>query len=166
MTAKTFSARAFEAGRVAGMAHGNWLAESVHAVGEILPADMTPAQYRTIRAAWCKGYAEAMGCKPVTAENQWSKVWKGVEQAYGFKKPQSEEARRKAAQRAARRSTAAGDGEPAAPETPAKGSEAAQKVKLELSRIEAHIVSLIRRKQFGAAINCLHKMAEEADPTA
>ena len=54
MTAKTLSARAFEVGRAAGLAAGNWLAESVHAVGEILPANMTPAQYRTIRAEWVR----------------------------------------------------------------------------------------------------------------
>ena len=74
MTTKAFSARAFEAGKVAGLAAGNWLADSVHAVAEIIPANMTPAQYRTIRAEWARGYAEAMGCKPATAHNQWAKV--------------------------------------------------------------------------------------------
>ena len=163
MTAKTFSARAFEAGRVAGMAHGNWLAESVHAVGEILPADMTPAQYRTIRAAWCKGYAEAMGCKQVTAENQWAKVWKGVEQAYSFAKPKSEEAKRKAAQRAKAKGPAA---KSVAPKAPTNGEEAAKKVSMELSRIEAHIVGLIRSGKYKAAVDCIHKLAEEGAPTA
>ena len=162
MTTKALSARAFEAGRAAGRQAGNWLAESVHAIAEILPGELTPAQYRAIRAEWARGYAETFGCKEVSAQNQWAKVWKGVESAYGFKKPQTEEARRKAAQRAAQRATATGDGEPV---PPAKGKQAAQKARMELSAIEAHLVSLLRRGQFKACVDVIHKLAEESTTT-
>lgn len=163
MTTKSILAvSAFDAGKVAGLAAGNWLADSVAAVGELLPTIMTAADYKIVRAEWCKGYAEAMGCKPVTAENQWAKVWRGVEQAFGFAKPKTEEAKRKAAQRAAKKAAA----ESTAPKTPTNGAEAAQKVKMELSRIEAHVVSLLRAGKYKAAVDCIHRLAEESDATA
>ncbi|MFN3612775.1 hypothetical protein, partial [Tepidimonas sp.] len=164
---KTLSAASFEAGRVAGMAHGNWLAESVMAIGDLLPAALTAAQYKTIRGQWVKGYVKAMGCKETTAQNQWAKVWKGVEAAFGAKKPQSKEAARKAAQRAkAEKPTKADKADKAAgkadnePKAPASGEEAAKGIQMTLSAMEAHIVKKIRAGQFGIAIECIHKLAE------
>ena len=159
-TTKALSTASFEAGRVAGLAHGNWLADSVMAIGDLLPATLTAAQYKTIRAQWIKGYVEAMGCKEATAENQWAKVWKGVEGAFGIKKPQSVEAARKAAQRAKAEKAEKAPTDNEQPIPPADGAKAAKAVQMTLSAIEAHIISKIRSGQFKVAIDCIHTMAE------
>ena len=168
-TKSTLAVNAFNAGKVAGMALGNWFADSIAAVGDLLPALMTPADYKTVRAQWCKGYAEAMGCKPVTAENQWAKVWRGVELAYGFTKPKSAEAAKKAAQRAAKKTNApkaADKADTAEPETPAKGAETAKGVQMVLSSIEAHIIAKLRAGQFKVAVDCIRRLAEESATAA
>jgi hypothetical protein len=155
---------AFTLGFNAGVNAGNWIAESVLAVGEHLQADkaLTVAAYKALRADWVKGYATGYGSSEKRAENAWATVWKGVELAYGFKKPQSAVAAAKQASRAkvtkADKPQTAGN-----VKAPTTGSDKADALKLELSSMEAHIISLWRAGKFGVLVDIARKEAEKTD---
>ena len=154
----------FALGHDAGVAIGNWLAVSVHAVAEQLKVnkEITPAQYKAMREQWIKGYMSGMGCTEKRAQNAWATVWQGVEAAHGFKKPKSAEAEKKAAQRAAKpassdKSQKTGN----VPDSPIAGEKTAKAVKVELTSIEAHILSLWRRGRFGDIVTLVQSEAEK-----
>jgi hypothetical protein len=155
---------AFTLGFNAGINAGNWMADSVAAVGEHLQADkaLTVATYKALRAEWVKGYAVGYGSSEKRAENAWAAVWKGVELAYGFKKPQSTAAAAKQASRAkttkADKSQTAGN-----VKAPTTGSDKADALKLELSSMEAHIISLWRAGKFGVLVDIARKEAEKTE---
>lgn len=154
----------FALGYEAGVAIGNWLAVSVRYVAEQLDVkkELTPAKYKAMREQWIKGYASGMACTEKRAANAWAEVWKGVESAHGFKKPKSAEAEKKAAQRAAKpassdKSQKTGN----VPDAPDAGEKTAKAVKVELSAIEAHILSLWRRGRFGDIVTLVQSEAEK-----
>ena len=153
---------AFTLGFNAGINAGNWLADSVAAVGEHLQADkaLTVAAYKALRSEWVKGYAIGYGSSEKRAENAWATVWKGVELAHGFKKPQSAVAAAKQASRA--KSTKSDKSQTAgnvkAPET---GASKADTLKLELSSIEMHIIKMWRAGKFGVLVEIAQKEAEK-----
>ena len=157
----------FSLGHEAGIAIGNWLAISVNAVANQLKANkgITPAQYKTMREQWVKGYVSGMGCTEKRAANAWATVWQGVESSHGFKKPKTAEAAKKAAQRAAKpktedKSRTTGN----VPDSPTEGAKATRAIKTELSAIEAHIVNLWRRGRFGDIVQLVQSEAEKAAP--
>lgn len=155
----------FALGHEAGVAIGNWLAVSVNAVAEQLKVnrEITPAQYKTMRTQWVNGYMSGMNCTEKRAANAWATVWNGVEAAHGFKKPKTAEAAKKAAQRAAAKPAAVDKSQKAGnvPDAPDAGEKAAKAVKVELSAIEAHILSLWRRGRFGDIVALVQSEAEK-----
>lgn len=158
----------FNLGHDAGVAIGNWLAVSVQSVAEQLKVnkELTPAQYKTMREQWIKGYMSGMDCTEKRAQNAWATVWQGVEAAHGFKKPKSAEAEKKAAQRAAAKPASSDKSQKAGnvPDAPDAGEKTAKAVKVELSAIEAHILSLWRRGRFGDIVALAQSEAEKAAP--
>lgn len=156
----------FSLGHEAGAAIGNWLAVSVNSVAEQLKVnkEITPAQYKTMRSQWVSGYMSGMGCTEKRAANAWATVWNGVESAHGFKKPKSAEAEKKAAQRAAKPAVDKSRTTGNVPDAPDAGEKTAKAVKVELSAIEAHILSLWRRGRFGDIVSLVQSEAEKAAP--
>ena len=74
----------------------------------------------------------------------------------GIKKPVSDstDATKKRAQRAAKGGT----------KPPAKGGETAKGVKQELTGLEVHLISLLRRGRFADVIDLVRSEAEKASP--
>ena len=156
----------FALGYEAGISASNWLALSVQYVAEQLNVkkELTPAQYKAMREQWIKGYVSGMACTEKRAQNAWATVWQGVEAAHGFKKPKTEEAAKKAAQRAAKPATDKSQKSGNVPDAPDAGEKSAKAVKVELSAIEAHILSLWRRGRFGDIVALVQSEAEKAAP--
>ena len=168
----------FALGHEAGVAIGNWLAVSVRCIVDQLEGkkDLTPASYKTMREQWIKGYVTAMKCTEKRGENAWATVWRGVETDHGIKKPKSSAAVKKAAQRDTAKTTKPETAPDApakgakvakttkpetAPDAPAKGAKVAKTTKIELSAIEAHILSLWRRGRFGDIVALVQSEAEK-----
>lgn len=126
------------------------------------------AEFRLRRACWVAAYVDAMGCSPVSAANRFAEMVK----AANVTKPQSDRALKEVARRSAAK--AATDtliskvaGIP--PEDDVKSdvaASAAKAVKMELSSIEAHIVSLMRQGKYVLAAQAVANMAAQATSNA
>lgn len=151
---------AFDAGRaVAGAIHS--------AAGTLLPL-LTPLsgqsspeaidRWAHLRAAFVAGFAAERMIDPDSA----SRAWTRVVDLLGLDKPQSEAARAKQAKREAERAAnapqEAGEGE-GSPKDGA-GAEAAAKVSMVLSSMEAHLIALVRGGKFEMAAECVAGMAD------
>lgn len=107
------------------------------------------AEFELARKAWVTYYCAYMGDAKTTAANQ---AFSYRMKACGFEKPKNDnaEAKRKRAERAAKKASeasTAGDTD----ETTAKdgtGAASATKVKMELTAIEAHLLAMFRAGKF------------------
>jgi hypothetical protein len=139
-------------------------------VAQLRDLKLTFEEYKNLRSCFVEAYCEAKGASPKDKNTNAAarKAWSRVLAAVGVKKPlaSNKEAERKRQARQARQA----DKAPATtattatnePTPPASGVEAAQAVKLSLSRMEAHIIALIRSRKFKAAVDCIHRLAETA----
>lgn len=150
---------AYKLGFSAGKNASDALVDNVTAIGDALKANPTPATYKAMRADWIKGYMAGYGCTEKRAENAWAETWRHVEQAFNMKKPQSTAAAAKQAQRMKN-----APAKPAKTTPPTDGDVAAKAVKVELSAIEAHIVSLWKRGKFADIIQICQSEAEKQAP--
>jgi hypothetical protein len=155
VTQEAFDA-AFHAGRA--------VAGAFHAAAEALAPMLTPlagssdarhiAQWNEFRRAFSLGMAAERNVDPDSARRMFGRIVDFL----GLDKPQSEEAKRKQAARAAAKPT-----EPAGDEeSPVDGEAAAQAVQMALSQMEAHLVSMLRAGKFAQAAQCVADMAEAA----
>jgi hypothetical protein len=142
-------------------------------VAQLRGLKLTFDEYKAVRADFIGAYCEAKGASPKDKNTNAAarKAWSRVLAAVGVKKPlaNTKEAERKRQARQARQAdkapattattaTTATDGNE--PRPPASGGETAQAVKISLSRLEAHIIALIRARKYKAAIDCVHRLAE------
>lgn len=114
---------------------------------------LTVDEFRDARSVWLEAYAAAMGCAKDSAGARFAEMVR----ATGVVKPQSERAQKVQAARAAAKSAI----QTAAETDPKAGAadKALAKVKMELSSIEAHIVSLIRAGKFTQAAQAVADLA-------
>lgn len=122
-------------------------------VGEKTPT-CPVVQWAHLRAAFVQGMAAERAIMPGSAERAWQRIVDDL----GLTKPQSAEAAKKAAARAAKR----GD-EPEGDETPLDGSgeAAASAVQMALSPFEAHIVTLLRAGKTTMAAQAIAESAAQ-----
>jgi hypothetical protein len=110
-------------------------------------------QWNHLRAAFVAGMAEARGISPDSA----GKAWQRIADDMGLTKPQTTEAAAKAAQRKAKpQPEAEDDGSP----KDGAGTEAAARISMELTSIEAHIVSLLRQGKRTQAAQAIADLAD------
>lgn len=154
-------------GYIAGFAYGrassNVLADAVHAVAALLDGGklLTLASYTKLRGDWIVGYTMGMGCKETSSEKRWAEVWQGVESAYGFKKPQSAEALKKAMQRSkAKLSQGAGKAE-----TPTATGTASAQVSEALTAIGAAMSAATRGPDYSLPVQGETQPAPQAPTT-
>lgn len=151
---------AFDAGRAyAGAYHA--AAEALQPILAPLAGQTTQAavnQWRELQRAFTLGMAEAREIDPDSAR----KAFNRITDYLGLAKPQTPEAARKQAQRAAAK-PAEPDGAGAEDDDSPKagaGAAAAASVAMELSRMEAHLIALVRAGKFEMAAECVASMAE------
>lgn len=116
-----------------------------------LTTDNAVAQWRELQRGFCLGMAAERSIDPDSARRQWGRLVDDM----GLVKPQTEAAKAKQAARA----KAAPADDDATPKDGA-GAAAAAKVKMELSSIEAHIISLLRAGKREMAAQAIADMAE------
>ena len=122
----------------------------------VMFANKTVDDFKACRADWVAAYIEATGCEPASAGTRFAEMVR----ASGVVKPQSEKAAKLQAARAAAKSVVdkamgdAGDDVKAG-----VADKATATVKMELSSIEAHIVSLMRAGKFTLAAQAIADMA-------
>jgi uncharacterized protein (DUF2267 family) len=114
------------------------------------------AEWVAIRTEWVKAYQEAAGC----AEDSAGRAFTRVVNRAGIVRPQSADALRKQAARDAKKGTADKGGK-ADPKAGA-GDAAAKAVKLELSKIEVHLINMLRAGKFTQAAQVVADMATAA----
>lgn len=151
---------AFDVAFNAGMAY----AGAYHAAAAALQPLLTPlsgseaehavAQWKELQRGFVLGMAEAREIDPDSAR----KAFNRLVEYLGLEKPQTAEAKAKQAERAKKKPAKAAeeDGTP----VDGAGDAAAQAVKMELSRMEAHLISLVRAGKFEMAAECVASMAE------
>lgn len=155
VTQEAFDA-AFNAGRTVAGAYA--------AAGAILQPLLAPlsgqesetavAQWRELQRGFCMGMAAERSIDPDSAQRQFRRLVEDM----GFTKPQTAEAKRKAA---ARKAAAPKDGADGADDTPKDGAGAAA-AKMALSAMEAHLISMLRAGKFTQATQCVADMATQA----
>ena len=114
-------------------------------------------QWKDIASLWIDTYAKARGCDVLAAGRAWSRVVTRI----GAVKPQTKEALHKVevrqAAKAADKVNPKGNPDVV---TPAKAADAVQAVQAQLSKIELHLIALIRAKKFDLAAQCIADMAK------
>jgi DNA/RNA-binding domain of Phe-tRNA-synthetase-like protein len=121
-------------------------------------------QWKAIAEEWQHAYGTASKCDALASSRAWQRMVRRI----GAEKPQSAEALRKAATRAAKSSAdkvnpkgnADKDAAPAQPAAPIDGKDAAHSVQAFLSSMEAHLVQLVRSGQFAKAAILVNDMAK------
>jgi hypothetical protein len=150
---------AFDVAFSAGVAFANAYASAAEALEPILrplsglSAPEAIAQWREYRRAFCMGMAAERSILPGSSERAWQRIIDDL----GLDKPQSEEAKRKAAKRAADKAAEAPEADDASPKDGA-GAQAAARVQMELSAMEAHLISLVRAGKAEMAAQCVAEM--------
>lgn len=158
VTQEAFDA-AFNAGRTVAGAYA--------AAGAILQPLLVPlsgqesetavAQWRELQRGFCMGMAAERNIDPDSARRQFLRLVEDM----GFTKPQTAEAKRKAAARKAAAPAADGADSDAGEPTPKDGAGAVA-AKMALSAMEAHLISMIRAGKFTQAAQCVADMATQA----
>jgi hypothetical protein len=161
VTQESFDA-AFEAGRA--------YAGAYHAAAEALQPLLAPlsglataeavSQWKEYARAFALGMAEAREIDPDSARRAFNRVTEYL----GLSKPQTQAAAAKQAARAKAKpadDAGAEDEDGASPKAGA-GAAAAAKVKLELSGMEAHLISMLRAGKFTQAAQAVADMAAAA----
>lgn len=118
-----------------------------------LSTDAAIAQWREYRRAFCLGMAAERNIVPGSSERAWQRIVDDL----GLDKPQSVEAKRKAASRAKAKPAAqpaTGEADDASPMDGA-GEAAAQAVQMALSSMEAHIITLLRAGKVSMATQAI-----------
>lgn len=120
--------------------------------------DRAVEQWNEYARAFAAGMAEARAIDPDSARRMFGRIVDFL----GFEKPQTLKARALQVKRAAE-AKAEGKGE-AAEKTPKKGEAAAAvaAVQMGLSKIEAHLIKLIRAGKFEMAGECIAALAEKS----
>lgn len=154
VTQESFDA-AFNAGRaVAGAFHA--AAQALFPLLSPLSgssADTAVRQWNEYRRAFSLGMAAERNIDPDSARRMFGRIVEFL----GLDKPQTEAARAKQAKRAAQAPQKDAD-----ETTPKDGAaaEAAARVAMELSRMEAHLIALVRAGKFEMAAECIGNMAD------
>jgi hypothetical protein len=117
-------------------------------------------RWNHVRAAFMEGYGKVKESTDLAAERAWQRLVKALQ----LDKPQTPEAARKAAERAAKKAAEApaedGEASEADDASPmdGAGAQAAAKVVLELSAMEAHLIALVRAGKAELAAQCVADM--------
>lgn len=116
--------------------------------------------FKAARECWVINYQTAMGCESISAQNRFAEMVKLAEVV----KPQSDAAKKKQVARAVTKSAIDKASETTTPVDVEKATSAklaGASVKMELSSIEAHIVSMLRAGKFTLAAQAVALMAEQ-----
>lgn len=109
------------------------------------------AQWKEYARGFALGMSEAREIDPDSAR----KAFNRLADYLGLTKPQTPEAAAKAAKRAAAKPQDAGDDTP----IDGAGAEAADAVKMALSKLEAHLIGMLRAGKYEMAAQCVADMA-------
>lgn len=155
VTQETFDV-AFKAGHAVGIAFHD-AAEALKPLLYPLSArtdDVSVKQWNEYRRAFCMGMAAARNIDPDSARRMFGRVVDYL----NLDKPQTQKALAEQKRRAANK----GENEQDSDASPVDGAgaAAAEAVKMELSKIEAHIISLLRAGKHEMAAQCIADMAD------
>jgi hypothetical protein len=117
--------------------------------------------YDQLRDHFIVAYMNRQLCSDKSAANRWSEMYR----ATGLPKPQSTASARKQELRKAKKAADTANVKGAntdEPSAPLEGASIAKGAMVELSKIELHIINLIRAKKFEMAAQCI---ADQADNT-
>jgi hypothetical protein len=133
-------------------------------LGALLEPVKTYADWIAIGKCWQDVLVKGKGCTESAAERAWQRLVK----LSGYKRPQTPEAAKKAAQRAKAKAAevkpeASAEAKPEASKV-GKGKAAAAAVNLQLNPSEAHLIALIRGAKWEMAASFIAKLAEQAAP--
>lgn len=165
---------------VAGQAGADFAESELHGMTALAPlaellaplsgqATLTAVeQWKHIRGAFVTGYADTMGCDSESAGRAWTRAVGRINadlKADGkpeLAKPQTPKAKAEAARRAAAKPDAAEAPEVADEDLkPGQADDATAAVQMGLSRMEAHLIGLLRAGKFEMAAECVASMAAE-----
>lgn len=145
-----------------GAADTNAAAELAAEFGTLLHDAVTATAYKELRRAFIDAYVVARGLPdPAKGAKSAANRWAELVLAVGFEKPQTEAQKKDAARKAAKRPARAPKGKPAPTpqddlDSPIEGHVKALGIALELSRVDADIISALHDGRVAEAVTLIN----------